>query len=278
MMTRGRIHRIGLVCIPMLLNGCTCTTIEGGEVGIVKVWGEIQPEPLAEGGPYFLNRFTTDVEPFSLRIQKMEVEASASSKDLQVVTTKLVLNFRMDKANIVRTYRDIGNLDAVESTIIEPAIQESIKKSTAQFTAAELVTQRAQAKQTITEDIKNTLSKSFVLVTEVSITDFQFDKQYQQAVEAKQIAEQKAQQAKNDLDRIRVEAEQEEARAAGAAKAMLVQAEAEARAQELIRKTITPEIVYLRAIEKWDGRQPQMVTSGGTLLDLAALRSAGILK
>ena len=49
---------------------------------------------------------------------------------------------------------------------------------------------------------------------ELSITDFQFDAQYQQAVESKQVAEQRALTATNDLARIKVEAQQAEAKAA----------------------------------------------------------------
>jgi len=259
-----------MVVIPFM-NGCTCISVDGGSVGVKKVWGELQAEPLLEGGPYIFNALTTDVEFVSTRIQKLDVKAAASSKDLQIVTTKLILNFRLDPLHVVETYRTIGDLRAVADNIVAPAIQESIKMSTAQFTAAELVTHRADAKRAITADITKTLLKNHIVVTEVSVTNFQFDKQYQDAVESKQIAEQKAQQATNDLERIKVEALQEEVKAAGVAKARVIRAEAEAKSQELIRKTITPEIVYLRAIEKWDGRQPQVVTNGGTLVDFSAL-------
>lgn len=240
--------------------GCGCTTVESGFTGVELVWGEVQEQPVLPGFKLF-NVFSTDVVKVTNKVQKMEATASASSKDLQVVSTKLALNFKLDPTKTVEVYKTIGDLPTVVSTIVEPALQESMKKSTAMFTAAELVTQRARAKNAITEDIRTTLSKSNILVTEVSVTDFQFDRQYQDAVEAKQIAEQKAQQAKNDLERIRVEAEQVEARAAGKARATLVEAEAEAKAQALLRETLTPAIVQLRAVEKWDGKQPQFVGS-----------------
>ena len=53
---------------------------------------------------------------------------------------------------------------------------------------------------------------------------------------------------------------------------MLARAEAEAKAQELLRKTISPEIVYLRAVEKWDGKQPTIVGEGGAILDLGQIK------
>jgi len=55
---------------------------------------------------------------------------------------------------------------------------------------------------------------------------------------------------------------------------MLARAEAEAKAQELLRETISAEIVYLRAVEKWDGRQPSVVGDGGAILDLGSIKKA----
>ena len=71
-----------------------------------------------------------------------------------------------------------------------------------------------------------------------------------------------------------MEAQQAEAKARGTANAMLARAEAEAKAQELLRKTISPEIVYLRAVEKWDGKQPTIVGEGGAILDLGQIKKA----
>ncbi len=250
-----------------------CTQVDAGNLGVVTKWGEIQDLALQEG-IHFRMPVQTNIINISTRVQRMEASATASSKDLQVVSTRIVLNYRLDPAQLVEIFRDIGTRLAVEHTIIDPALQESLKQATAQYTAEELITKREQVKGTLTDSIRVTLAKSNVLVTELSITDFQFDAQYQQAVESKQVAEQRALTATNDLARIKVEAQQAEAKAVGEAKAMLARAEAEAKAQELLRKTISAEIVYLRAVEKWDGKQPTIVGEGGAILDLGAIKKA----
>lgn len=262
---------LGTSVLTIGLTGCT--QVDAGNRGVVTKWGEIQSEALQEG-IHFRMPVQTNIINISMRVQRMEASATASSKDLQVVSTRIVLNYRLDAANIITIFRDIGTRLAVEHTIIDPALQESLKQATAQYTAEELITKREQVKETLTDSIRVTLAKSNVLVTELSITDFQFDAQYQQAVESKQVAEQRALTATNDLARIKVEAEQVEARALGEAKAMLARAEAEAKAQELLRKTISAEIVYLRAVEKWDGKQPTIVGEGGAILDLGAIKKA----
>ncbi|MGB5220679.1 MAG: prohibitin family protein [Polyangiales bacterium] len=257
----------------LVLGMTGCTQVDAGNLGVVMKWGEIQDVALQEG-IHFRTPVKTQIVNISTRVHKMEASASASSKDLQVVSTKIALNYRLDASQIVEIFRNVGTRIAVESTILDPALQESLKKATAQYTAEELITKRQEVKETLAESIRVTLAKSDVLVTELSITDFQFDPQYQQAVEAKQVAEQRALTARNDLARIKVEAEQEEAKARGTANAMLARAEAEAKAQELLRKTISPEIVYLRAVEKWDGRQPSVVGDGGAILDLGSIKKA----
>ena len=250
-----------------------CTQVDAGNLGVVTKWGEIQDVALQEG-IHFRTPVKTQIINISTRVHKMEASATASSKDLQVVSTKIALNYRLDAARIVEIFRNVGTRMIVEHTIVDPALQESLKKATAQYTAEELITKRQQVKETLGESIKLTLAKSDILVTELSITDFQFDAQYQQAVESKQVAEQRALTARNDLARIKVEAEQAEAKARGTANAMLARAEAEAKAQELLRKTISPEIVYLRAVEKWDGKQPTIVGEGGAILDLGQIKKA----
>jgi prohibitin 2 len=257
----------------LMTSSVGCTQVDAGNLGVVTKWGEIQDVALQEG-IHFRTPVKTQIINISTRVHKMEASASASSKDLQVVSTKIALNYRIDAARVVEVFRNIGTRLVVEGTIIDPALQESLKKATAQYTAEELITKRQEVKETLGQSISQTLAKSDVLVTELSITDFQFDAQYQQAVESKQVAEQRALTAKNDLARIKVEAEQAEAAARGTANAMLARAEAEAKAQELLRTTISPEIVYLRAVEKWDGQQPTIVGDGGAILDLGEIKRA----
>ena len=180
---------VGLLMIA--LTGCT--QVDAGNLGIVTKWGEIQDVALQEG-IHFRTPVKTQIINISTRVHKMEASASASSKDLQVVSTKIALNYRIDASRIVEVFRNVGTRLVVENTIIDPALQESLKQATAQYTAEELITKRQQVKETLGDSIKATLAKSDILVTELSITDFQFDAQYQQAVESKQVAEQRPHQ------------------------------------------------------------------------------------
>ncbi len=263
----------GFLAALLVMSLSGCTQVNAGNLGVITKWGEIQPEALPEG-IYFRTPIKTQIINISARVHKILASSTASSKDLQVVSTQIALNYRLDAAQIVEIFRNIGTRVVVEGTIIDPALQESVKKATAQYTAEQLITKRQEVKEAIARNITATLEKSNIVVTELSITDFQFAPEYQAAVESKQVAEQRALTARNDLARIKVEAEQAEAKAEGEALAMLARAEAEAKAQELLKRTITPEIVYLRAVEKWDGTQPMIVGEGGAILDLGQIKKA----
>lgn len=250
--------------------GCTPHTVPAGHVGVQTDWGAVQPEVFNEG-LYWQPPGTAFVD-MDARVQKKQADSTASSKDLQVVTAIIALNYRIDSTKAVDIYQNIGTLGQVGTTIIDPVLQEAVKTATARYNAEELITKRREVKEAITDYVRERLADSNLTVTDLSIVNFKFDEKYQDAIEAKQVAEQKALAATNDLRRIEVEAKQEEARALGKANAMLVQAKAEAERQELLRRTMTPELVQWQAIQKWDGRMPAVSGgAGGNIIDIGSI-------
>ena len=240
--------------------------IHPGTVGVVTHFGAVQEEILPEG-LHFITPVKTKVIPIDVRIQLVEDKTSASSKDLQIVTSSVALNFYLSKTKANIIFQELGL--AYKKTIIGPTIQESLKSTIAKFNAEEVITLRPKVKQMIFEDIRTRLEKNNIIVTDFSIVDFSFSSEFNRAIEEKQIAEQSALRAVNDLERIKTEAEQVEVKALGDAKAQIEIAKAEAQAQELLRKTISDQIIQLRAIEKWDGVLPLYVgESEGIFLDL----------
>ena len=130
----------------------------------------------------------------------------ASSKDLQTVTTEVSVQFYLNGALAPKMYQQIGTLASVESSIISPAIQESVKSVTAKYAAEELITKRdavkTQIKSKIIDFITVTLAEKeingAVQVANVAITDFEFSREFNRAIELKVRAEQEALQAKNE--------------------------------------------------------------------------------
>lgn len=252
---------IALFAIILLCN--TIVTVPTGKVAIKTQFGAVKGEAL-EAGLHLKIPFVQNTKLMNCQTQKLEVDASAASKDLQTVTSKIAVNFSIDKSTASSLYRDIGV--NYQEVIINPAIQESIKAVSAQYTAEELVTKRNEVSTKMLTTFQNKVKNKGINVTELNILDFDFSAEYNKAIEAKQVAQQNALKANQDLERIKIEAEQKVAQAEADAKAKIANAQAEAQSLKLQKQEITPDLLKLREIEvqaelakKWNGQLPSTV-------------------
>lgn len=226
--------------------------IGAGERGVVfnQLHG-IEDKILPEGFSFIIPVIQRVIK-MDVRIRKSDTRATAASKDLQTVATEIVLNFHLFPDKVNKIYQEIG-LD-YEKRIIDPAVQEIVKAVCAEFTAEELITKRQLVKDEIKTSLHKRLTTSHISLDELNITDFQFSKIFNEAIESKQTAEQLALKAGRDLERVRIEGQQK-----------VVQAKAEAESQRIQKETISPIILQLRAIEKWDGKFPQVLGGSGAM-------------
>jgi prohibitin 2 len=224
-------------------------TIAAGERGVQLRFTAVTGKVFGEG-LYFRIPFVETVQMMDTKIQKLETVSAAASKDLQTVHSTVALNFHIDPARVANIYQDVGML--YKERLIDPAMQEAVKGSTAKFTAEELITKREQVRDDIKSLLKAKLKERDILVDEFNIVNFEFSKVFNEAIEAKVTAEQSALAAKNKLEQTKYEAEQKVAEAKGKAEAITIESNA-------LRSN--PQILELRALEKWNGTLPQ-VTGG----------------
>ena len=220
-------------------------TIGAGERGVLLQFGAVQDKVIDEG-LYFTIPFVQTVQKMDVKIQKDEVAASASSKDLQIVTSAIAINYNIVPGSVNKIWQEVGK--NYNQKIIAPAIQEAVKAITAKFTAEELITKRETVKEEIKTNLTERLAKHDIAVVEINITSFDFSRAFNDAIEAKVTAEQLKLKSERDLERIRIEAEQRVVEAEGKAKAIKTEAEA---------LNSNPKVVELRWIEKWNGETPQ---------------------
>lgn len=239
--------------ILMLLN--PIVMVGSGKRGVVLKWGAVTEEILGEG-IHWVTPISKKVEKMDVMIHKVEREASASSKDLQVVTTKVAINYYLDPSKVNKLYQTFRWDWQIR--VIEPSVEEFIKKTTSKYTAEELVIKREIVKNDLKTVLAESLTKSYIILTDIFITDFDFSDQFNKAIEEKVTAEQNAIREKNKLEQRKYEAEQ-----------IVVKAKAEAEAIKIQAQAITQrggrEYVNMKAVEKWDGKLPQHMIPGGAL-------------
>ncbi|MEF2175983.1 MAG: SPFH domain-containing protein [Candidatus Absconditabacteria bacterium] len=225
-------------------------------------------------GFYFKKPFIDEVVYMDIKVQKIQGAANAASKDLQVVSTDIAVNYNVLGSDVIKIYKNIGKIEAVNEKIIVPGIQESVKSTTAKYTAEELITKRNEIGVSLKKTLEEKLSKHGIVLGEVNIINFSFSKEFDQAIENKVKLEQEALTEKNRLDKVKYEAEQKREAAKGEADARITQAKAEAEAIRIQTEAIVQQggkdYVELKKIEKWNGQLPTVTTGegGGILLNL----------
>jgi regulator of protease activity HflC (stomatin/prohibitin superfamily) len=163
------------------------------------------------------------------RVQKTSVELSCFSSDIQEVSMKYTLNYQIDKANAQEIYRTVGT--NYYSTIVEPNIAEAVKVATAKYTAEQLVQTRSNLAKDIEALLEENLGRYNIKVSSTAIEDMDFTDAFTNAVEAKQVAEQKKKQAEIEQAQALAQAENDrkiaETNAQAAAEVAKIQAEAD---------------------------------------------------
>jgi regulator of protease activity HflC (stomatin/prohibitin superfamily) len=245
--------------------------IPAGHVGVKLLFGQVDPVPLREGLNLVWNPLY-DIVVMDTRVLKHAARYDAASKDLQAVHVEMVLNYRLSPDRAPDVYRSIGlNFSGV---IIDPAAQEVLKAQTATHNAAEILLRRPAIKNDIQRDLTAWLAKYGIELKEAALANIRFDANYEKAIEAKQIEEQKAEQKRYELIQAQRQAEiaaatakgkgdaaREEAR--GVAEALRLKGEAEAAYNAKVASSLTPVLIQQQYLSKWDGRLPVYTLGGG---------------
>lgn len=229
-----------------------------GQAGVLSILGKAQDGVLLEG-IHLRPPLVSNVDVYDLTVQKFEVPAESSTKDLQDLKASFAINFRLDPVQVVEIRRTQGTLQNIVSKIIAPQTQESFKIAAARRTVEEAITKRDELKEDFDNALSDRLDKYGILILDTSVVDLSFSPEFARAVEEKQIAEQKSQRAVY----VAREAEQE-------AQADINRAKGKAEAQRLLAETLRAQggqlVLQKEAIEAWREGGAQMprvlVTSG----------------
>ncbi len=265
---------VGVVLGLLIVALSSFVVVDAGHIGVVTVFGNVEKDPLYNGLHFVLPY--KDVIQMDTRVQKHEARYDAASVDIQAVHAVMALNYRLIGERAPEVYRTVGL--RYEQSIIDPAAAEVLKANTAVHAANDILQQRPKIKADVQDGLTKWLLKYGIQVTEVSIKDIRFDKDFEQAVERKQIAQQVAEQKRYEVDQAKREAESKVARERGEGAALQARAEGEAAALRLraaaeseynakVTQSLTATLIQQQYLAKWDGKLPQFVTgAGGNLL------------
>lgn len=256
------IPAIAIVAVAAILLSFSVVIIPAGSTGVVMTFGKVSDDVMQEG-LHFKLPFVQNVAVISNKIQKQEVQANAVSKDLQTVQSDIAVNYRVGLDSSANIYKNIG--ERYEEIVLLPAVQESMKSVSAKYTAEELITLRAQVGEEIKSTLEEKVNEYGIVIEKFNIVNFDFSEEFNQAIEAKQVAEQNLIKTKTEQEQAIViaeaEAEKKLIAAQAEADAITTKAEAQAEANKLLAESLNGTVVEYEKIQKWDGKLPTVTGS-----------------
>lgn len=232
-------------------------TVPSGSVGVMTTFGAAS-KTVYEPGIHFCMPFSQSMHNVYVGVYKAQSDVAGSSKDLQQVDMKVAVNFNIMPAAAVTIFSNLASDPWTQ--VMDPAVHDIVKAVAARYEATDLIQKRDQVSQEVREALLTRFKNIGVNVSAVNIVDFQFSRQFNDAIEAKITAQQNALRVENEIAQTKWEAQKRVVESEAALKV----AENNAKANELMGKSLeaNPALVEMKKIEKWNGAYPTYMMGG----------------
>ena len=232
---------IGMVIIPGSFH-----TVEAGEVAVVKHLGEARNVRTA--GTYFDLWITEKYEYYDAKVQNMDIQTQAYSKDAQTMNIAMNVQYRIDESKVIDIANQYGTISLLANRI-ESIATEKTKATLSSYSAMNIIETRSTISPLVEQTIKEAVDEEYcVEIVAVVLTNIDFSEAFEKTVEDKMIAEQEKLKAEYEKATAIVNAEKELEVAKLQAQAKIEKAKADAEAQIEVARA-EAESVKLKSIE-----------------------------
>lgn len=248
-----------LICLPGFV-----VKIPANSVGIVySPFGGTKEETLSEG--IHTKNIFDKVYKINSEVQTMTVEnLTTQTKDAQYLTSILDIKYRVNTSNAYLVFKQFRTLKNMSENLIVPTTQRVLEHITTKYNVIDIL---GEERNTVYAELEAALTEEFakygVEFYSISITDMDAGDALENAITAEAVAKKEVETAEQNLLKIKKEAEQKSVQAQAEqdaakieAETRLIQAEADKKANELLKQSLSDEILRQQWIEKWDGKMP----------------------
>lgn len=232
------------------LASCGFEVVDTGRRGIKVNMGQVVGEPLPEG-LHFYNPFSEDIVEMSVRENSETYNLKTFSADNQEITVDVTVTSAPEPRKVGDIYKEYG--DNYMEKIAKPAIVAAVKDILGQYSAENIASKRGELYQKTTLYVKEKLAARNLEVTGVDFVGIDFEPEYKRAVEAKVVAIQRAEEAKNRTKEVEEQKAQSILTAQGQAESIRIKAQALSQ---------NAKLVELEAVQRWDGKLPTNMMGG----------------
>jgi len=245
--------------------------VPAGNVGAVTNFGSVQAGTL-EPGLHIVLPIIQRVATIDTRVQPHQFqEIDAASAEYQTVKLTGVMNYHVDGQFASDLYQRVGTDFA--SKVIDPAFNDFIKTVVPEYKVDQILGARDEIRAKAKDALAANLAQYHIVVDDIYIANIAFSDAFQQAIEAKQVAQQQVQTEQQILAQRKIQAEQAVAQAQGQADANVALANGQATANRALAASLSDQILQYQYIQKLtDKIQVMLVPSGNaSIFDLKGL-------
>jgi regulator of protease activity HflC (stomatin/prohibitin superfamily) len=252
---------IGLFLMVFLFK--SCERIDAGHVGVkVNLYGDNKgvSDVTEVTGMVFYNPITHSIYEFPTFIQHKEYTGDNSfvvnSKDGSEFHVSPIINYSVQREKVPQIFAKYRrSLEQIEEGFLKTAVFDAFRLATNKYTADELIGNRQGYEVEVRKILENQLLKEGFIVNQFT-SNLVYPETFKTAIEAKNNAVQAALRAENEVKTAEAQAKIKVATAEGNAQALLTSAKAEAEANRMKQQTLTPLLIQLEYVQKWDGKLP----------------------
>ena len=241
----------------------SCERIDAGHVGVkVNQFGDDKgvDNVVEVTGMVFYNPITHSIYEFPTFIQHKEYTGENSfvvnSKDGSEFHVSPIINYSVQRDKVPAIFSKYRrNLEQIEEGFLKTAVFDAFRLATNVYTADELISNRQKFEIEVRRILEGQLLREGFVVNQFT-SNLVYPETFKNAINAKNNAVQAALKAENDVKTAEAEAKIKVAQAEGDAQSMLTKAKAEAEANRLKQQTLTPLLIQLEFVNKWNGALP----------------------
>lgn len=241
----------------------SCERIDAGHVGVkVNLYGDNKgvSDVTEVTGMVFFNPITHNIYEFPTFIQHKEYTGENSfvvnSKDGSEFHVSPIINYSVKRDKVPAIFAKYRrSLDQIEEGFLKTSVFDAFRLATNKYTADELIGNRQAYEIEVRRILETQLLNEGFIVNQFT-SNLVYPETFKQAIEAKNNAVQAALRAENEVKTAEAQAKIKVATAEGNAQALLTSAKAEAEANRLKQATLTPLLIQLEYVNKWDGKLP----------------------
>lgn len=266
------------VLVVLLLLPSMFVYINPGNVGIVihKLGGGVDRTPLSQG-LHFRNPLTTGIEEYPVYMQTLVLtktgatgsndEINVNSVEGQPVSVDVSLSFELDASKTPALYTTFRtHIEQIQHGYVKQAIRQALQEVVGSEPIADMLgPKKAEVVSRTQALIASRLAPYGFVVKQFTINEVRAPAEVMAAINTKNVMQQQALTAQNELQKNMYNAQGDSIRASGRAMAILAEAQAQAEANRLLSASITPTLVQYEMTKKWNGQMPT-VTGGATPL------------